>query len=254
MRFKQLSWAVGDTNGDGNARTSARKRTSAPLSFQACIRPTSDVLTRLPSIAINQIRNRSGPISGIAERQSVVLSEQPHRLAAMGKRQRPAPAACGPIHRAAWEGDLEEVVRLIEADGELLNAHGPEDPEGAVTLATPLMLAAGQGRDAVVERLLALGADAEPVDNSRRIALYWACEDDRAGSVQLLLDAGAALNVYVNVYDDNGTTPQMIAVDWGNSLHSVPLLLARGGHALDLDAREHDTGNTALYNAVAERR
>lgn len=64
-------------------------------------------------------------------------------------------AGLEPIHRAARDGDVVEVARLIAADPSLLNAQ--VQGKGF----TPLMHAAENGQEAVVEKLLALGADTE---------------------------------------------------------------------------------------------
>jgi hypothetical protein len=72
-------------------------------------------------------------------------------------------AAMEPIHRAALDGDVAAIDRLVAEDGERLNARNQVDPGirglGQCEDCTPLMLAAYQRHDAVVARLLALGAD-----------------------------------------------------------------------------------------------
>ena len=67
-----------------------------------------------------------------------------------------------PIHQAAYDGDVAAIDRLVAEDGERVNAQYQVDLGIArhnIRECTPLMLAAYQGHDAVVARLLAQGAD-----------------------------------------------------------------------------------------------
>ena len=123
-----------------------------------------------------------------------------------------------PIHRAAWDGDVAALDRLVAEDGELLNALSQ------VELCTPLMLAACRGQDAVVARLLALGADVGLQSARGSFATHWACCGNRRSSLALLLDAGASMTVY----NDHEQTPLMVAAGTG-ATDCVTLLLARLG-------------------------
>ena len=70
---------------------------------------------------------------------------------------------------------------------------------------TPLICAAFTGRDAVVARLLALGADVGLRDRYGSSAAHRACYGKHASTLALLLDAGAPFNAR----DNDGRTPLM---------------------------------------------
>lgn len=72
-----------------------------------------------------------------------------------------------PIHQAALDGDVSALNGLVQEDGTRLNAQvqGQACVDGwSAQGCTPLILAAYRGRDAVVARLLALGADVRARD------------------------------------------------------------------------------------------
>lgn len=71
----------------------------------------------------------------------------------------------------------------------------------------PIHRAAYNGNDAVVARLLALGADVTQRDAHLRTAAHWACMGNSASALTLLLDHGASLNAL----DRSRNTPLMIA-------------------------------------------
>jgi ankyrin repeat protein len=135
-----------------------------------------------------------------------------------------AAASMASIHSAAERGDLAELKRLLEQDGQRLNAqniHG----------LTPLMWVASNGHGAVMARLLALGADVRLQDVERRTAAWYACSSNHDASIlSLLLDAGAP----INAVHTSGATPLSQAAFFG-AIACVALLV-RGGSALELDA------------------
>ena len=59
--------------------------------------------------------------------------------------------------------------------------------------------------------------------------MHWACYSDRPSVLTLLLDAGAS----IYVLNKSGDTPLMTAAA-EDSAGCVGMLLARGGHALDM--------------------
>lgn len=115
-----------------------------------------------------------------------------------------------PTHEAAWIGDETEVARLVAEDGRRLNQQIQQGPwQGC----TPLMMAADMGWEAVVSRLLALGADVRPRDRWGRTAAHLACSGDGSGpALALLLDHGAPLNLFD---DYERYTPLMTAASAG---------------------------------------
>jgi len=139
-----------------------------------------------------------------------------------------------PIHQAAYDGALAEVNRLVAEDAGRLNATIEENirmgDHESVKGCTPLMLAAWQGHDAVVKRLLELGAGAGLKDGDGRSAAHWACVGRQAPCLGLVLDAGAPINGFA--YGD--WTPLMLAGLHG-ATECVRLLLARGDEEMDVN-------------------
>lgn len=142
-----------------------------------------------------------------------------------------------PIHEAAHDGNLVEVDRLLEEDGSLLNARDADDG------LTPLMWAVSEGHDAVVARLLALGADVEVEDQGGWSATHWTCRYMHCSTLALLLDAGA----HINQGDGDGFTPLTVATSHG-ALDCVSLLVAHSG--IDLDAVATESNAAAIHLAA----
>lgn len=120
-----------------------------------------------------------------------------------------------PIHRAAFDGDVEEVTRLLLEDGQRVDrrfkrkakvrfAHGGKCNARGLT---PLLAAVVQGQDAVVERLLELGADPDLVHpRSTKTAAHLACAYNLVSILTMLLNAGARLDVR----DSHGTAQRFL--------------------------------------------
>ena len=157
-----------------------------------------------------------------------------------------------PIHRAALRGDVAAIDRLVAEDGRRLHAQ----IQGANVMvdgrhwvpqgSTALMLAACNGHDGAVARLLALGADVGLKESRGYTAAHRACYGgDHSSVLALLLDAGASINARTSY----GWTPLMEAARLGYT-RCVALLIDRGGDALDLNAKEED-GWTSLFWAAS---
>jgi cytohesin len=96
-----------------------------------------------------------------------------------------------PIHDAAGKGDVAEVKRLLEQDPKLVNLVESAKSGGV----TPLHHAAKKGHKAVVELLLASGADID-ARGSYGTALELAVFNSHRDVAKLLLDKGARLDIF----------------------------------------------------------
>jgi hypothetical protein len=76
------------------------------------------------------------------------------------------------VFTAAMTGDVERLRRLLPACGDRAEDDAFATPSGV----TPLMVAAGIGREAVVELLLRCGADPSRRDARGRTAAFYARE------------------------------------------------------------------------------
>ena len=123
-----------------------------------------------------------------------------------------------------------------------LSRHGFDSLEGRIeNLTTPLMHASRFGEHAIVEALLALGAERDCTNLDGNNALWLACFNGDPAIIQLLLTAG----VPPNQQNDNGATALMYAASAGKA-PVVALLLAGGA---DASLRSLD-GFTALDMAA----
>lgn len=133
------------------------------------------------------------------------------------------------IHTAARNGDLATLNQLIGDDITRLNLkyQAPWVHYYSDHGCSPLMFPAMRGHDAVVERLLSLGADMSMHSHNGCTAADWALVNDHASTLALLLDAGAPLNASLS----GGYTPLMYASQWC-SVKCLKLLIFRGRYAL----------------------
>ncbi len=136
--------------------------------------------------------------------------------------------------------------QLVAEDARRLNAQvrGLMGDASCLNGVTPLMVAAGLAHDAVVTRLLALGADMGLQANDGYAAVHVACGGNHPSTLALLLDAGASLRTR----DNDGRTALMTAA-YHEAVDCLKLLLARGGKNLDLDEADK-IGLTALHTAT----
>ncbi len=140
------------------------------------------------------------------------------------------------LHRAAHEGDLVSVGRLLDAGGEVDAAtrHG----------VTPLALASARGHAAIVETLLEAGADANRPSPHGETPLMVAARTGVVDSVTALLRRGA--DAVVDAREGwRGQTALMWAAAEGHAAVVAPLIAA----GADVDAHS-DGGFTPLAFAV----
>jgi len=123
-----------------------------------------------------------------------------------------------------------------------LSRCGFESLDGRVAnLTTPLMHASRLGEHAIVEALLALGAERDSTNADGNNALWLACFQGDLAVIQLLVTAGVPLNHQ----NDNGATALMYAASAGKA--SVVALLLAGGADTKLSSLD---GFTALDMAA----
>ncbi len=106
---------------------------------------------------------------------------------------------CGDIHKAAFEGDVGCIKKLMD--------EGVDPNVRDVFGRTPLHLAVQAGHRGVVELLLNYGADPNARDAAGQTPLHWAVACGHADIEELLLERGAD----PNAKDFAGNTPLHIA-------------------------------------------
>jgi ankyrin repeat protein len=134
------------------------------------------------------------------------------------------PPACrrnllGDLHAAAYDGDLEAVLRLLQ-DGAQPDER---DDRGFTPLLWSCLRGAVTAQGGIAASLISAGADPNAVTMSGESnCLIWAVEGGALDLIQVLLDRGALVN-----NDADGVTPLMVAAREGNA--AVVALLLRGG-------------------------
>ncbi len=152
------------------------------------------------------------------------------------------------LYEAAYLGDDAFVATMIEA-GATIDFRTQLPGIGAASAVgwTPLMIAAAEGHEPVVARLIAAGADVNARNARGRTALMFAAGYGFLSIAQALLDNGADANIVPN--DDTGWPALIAAADAGHA-DLVALLLA---HGADRTVRDKN-GSTALIHAEEHRR
>jgi hypothetical protein len=157
------------------------------------------------------------------------------------------------IHQAARSGDVARVAALLDADPERV---------GALTAhhETPLHYAALGRSEAVVDLLLARGADAQAADSAGRTPMHIVAMQDDETIIAALRAGGAA----VDALDGRGETPLHHAARHFNG-RAIHALLAAGAdasaesadrltplHVLGGAARVHDDAFEVLLHSLAD--
>jgi ankyrin repeat protein len=146
------------------------------------------------------------------------------------------------LRKAIAAGDCQTVARLIQDNPKLVNHRPDADAQ------TPLTDAASGGDKAMVELLLAKGADVNSQGISGSTSLHFAALKGYKEVAALLLDHGAA----VDAKDDWGLSPLQRAAERGN--HDVAALLLDKGAAINystgrsLDFDKRDSGGRVQAN------
>lgn len=117
------------------------------------------------------------------------------------------------LHRALRLGAFDVAQLLVDAPAAQIDVRNASDE-------TPLMLAALKGQRALVQRLLALGAD---VNKPGWAPLHYAATAGHVGILDDLLQAHA----YIDAESPNASTPLMMAAGYGNP-SAVKALLEAG--------------------------
>eukprot|EP00903_Cladosiphon_okamuranus_P018105 g16662.t1 len=128
------------------------------------------------------------------------------------------------------------VVEILVAAGADLEMRNTADGWTAVHYAV------AYGREEILSKLLSIGADKNARDNEGNTPLLMAATKDRGVAVETLVAAGADLHLG---FFSNGWTPLHSTAAWGNE-KMVAKLLSLGA---DKNARD-DEGNTPLMTAV----
>lgn len=123
------------------------------------------------------------------------------------------------LHWAAFHDDAELAALLVGAKANL-------EVRTRVGSITPLILASKNGSAAMVERLLAAGADPNHASDTGTTALMGAAMAGSVACVNVLLDAAADVNARET---HHGQTPLMFAA-WENRPRVLRLLIGRGAH------------------------
>ena len=117
---------------------------------------------------------------------------------------------CGPIHKAARDGDLAKVRLLLKDHPDLVSSKDEEYGQ------TPLHVSAFNDRLDVAKLLLADKADVNAKANNGSTPLHLAAAKGNKDMVELLL----ANKADINAVDNDGWSPLHSAVVWDQKRHS----------------------------------
>ncbi|XP_046340311.2 ankyrin repeat and KH domain-containing protein mask-like isoform X9 [Haliotis rufescens] len=129
----------------------------------------------------------------------------------------PSPADCKDLYEASWDGNLEEVKRLLSL-GVDINCRG-------VGSETPVMRAAWNGHRDMVELLVSEGADMSLVDGGGNNILHFACAG--GGHMETVKFVLSLHVVDIDARNNDGRTAAYLARLWGHT-RVLDLLVSRG--------------------------
>jgi len=188
--------------------------------------------------------NGANPLASSAKTTSVVIDDEETEIRRLQKMIQNSPdlinAPSGgegdnftPLGRAANKGQLRVAQFLLDSGAEVNRAYQSR---------TPLLLAAARGHKAMIELLLAKGADVGARDNYGKTALHIAAENGFQATAEALVAGKADVNARTTKQE----TPLHLAVGAGH-VAMTKYLLAKGA---DADAQDTN-GGTALMLAAA---
>ncbi|XP_069118072.1 ankyrin repeat and protein kinase domain-containing protein 1-like [Argopecten irradians] len=164
------------------------------------------------------------------------------------------------IHRAAFTGDLKELLHLSKQQGEanLQIKDGPKILQclenfernyvGFFVGTTPLMIASERGDDKAVKILLQNGALVNTADSVGLTAFAWACSSNRKSTCELLLSNRAMIDLRE---DRHGMSPLLLA-SRHNLTNMTKWLLDRGANVHSRDAHGMSALHFAAWNYNVE--
>jgi len=151
--------------------------------------------------------------------------------------------AMAPIHEAAGQGDLDEVMRLIKKDPGVAASTDKTSRRWSA-----LHFASHYGHVEVTCYLLDQGADINAGGNLGQTPFFMACREGRLGVVELLISRGADITIHTKTYRH---TPLMVAASRGHVAVVGYLLRIQAVRATSIIDTRSSRVRTALWLAAA---
>lgn len=252
-------WILSEPDVKINAITEIEEWNPAHLAVKA---GSPDLLTRLIGLGVDMNALDARKLTPLAYTETDLESQKWIQLTQLNFKIPLGPLDRNYFHYFSRDATLNLLNHSIQSAQELI-----DKPDKTGT--TALMLAAEDGQEVSLQRLLQAGAQINVFDFEGRTALHRAAAAGQSRSCQLLLRFDDADNDYFDEQDDDfitdlvdysssssqqfisdkrGLTPLMSAVLNGH-LETVKVLAKRNSKHLDL-RNEITTGDTALHYAV----
>lgn len=175
--------------------------------------------------------------------------EQASQWIQLGADINAAPYGVTPLQYATRNGHASLVSYLLNDKEEDANSKARIDVNSKLGTKehNPILLAAMNGYESIVQHLLMAGADITCLakDNTKRTSLYFAAEYGNELVVQNLLSADKPENSIINLQDSSGSSPLMVACMKGHT--GIIKLLLQADANVTLCSKE---GENALYYAL----